>query len=96
MKFIKARCTYCGRLSVCGGRDGWRVCSRRACERQFNADVDRELLGCVACGEVVTQDDGAECSDCGAAVFACQSCMDAGAWLTCTPCFDLAHNGATP
>ena len=52
-----------------------------------------ETCLCAGCGIKVLEDDGAECTDCGKAVVACSECVEAGAWLTCTECFDAAHDG---
>ena len=43
---------------------------------------------CVGCGDVVTQDDGSECRDCGGPVLACEDCVLSGVCLSCKPCFD--------
>ena len=48
-------------------------------------------MTCAGCGVEVLQDDGAECSECGKAVIACQECVESGVWLTCTACYDAAH-----
>ena len=51
-----------------------------------------ETCPCTGCGIEVLEDDGAECTDCGKAIVACSECVTDGAWLTCTECFDAAHD----
>ena len=43
---------------------------------------------CIGCGDVVTQDDVAECRDCDGPVLACEDCVLSGVCLSCKPCFD--------
>ena len=67
----------------------WPICTKcrgKQAEAKGRANQDQDT--CVSCESEGPVDDGAECSNCGAPVVACQECVGAGAWLICMPCFD--------